>query len=151
MNIFFAFCSLPQFLLPPHLGLQAFSSLFLSCSAAGHIPFLPHLAPRGKDWKAKQKNYSLGNYNWHNPAAPKLPLKVREERKPLPCSDQEKPEEGSEGFEAKVEAFDGSKNAVREAPRRPSSGEPESLIASLAEQAPTLLCTAQGSHRNHPS
>lgn len=60
LHICFAFCSLPQFLLPPHLGLQAFSSLFLSCSAAGHIPFLPHLAPGGKGLESKTKELLPG-------------------------------------------------------------------------------------------
>lgn len=92
------------------------------------FPSSPTWLPGGKDWKAKQKNYSLGNYNWHNPAAPKLLLKVREQQKPLPCRDQDKPEEGKEGFEAKAETFDGSRNAVREAPGGPSSALPQSWL-----------------------
>lgn len=52
---------------------------------------------------------------------------------------QEKPEGGSEGFEAKAGTFDGSKNSVREAPRD------QALVSPNPSSPPAPLCPAQGS------
>lgn len=111
---------------------------------------LPHLARRGVDWKAKQKNHSLGNCNLPSPPRSNPPTGKGDGTAKAPSnveSGQEKLEGGREGSEAKAKTFDGSKSAWRKAPRSPNSSQLALLATSLAKWALWQCHAAQGSCR----
>lgn len=128
----------PSSFFPLYRASKAFSSLFLSCSAEAIFPSSPTWLPGGRTGKQNKRITRITP--WETVIGTTLLLQTSAEGEGAARA-QEKPEGGRQGFEGKAETFDGSKNAVREAPRD------QALLNPNPSSPPAPLCTAQGSHR----